>query len=152
MIKSVLAGLALLASALPAHAITVEPCDWRASLLGIPEPWDVHTRTYANGDIRIAVTDMIEPAGGPYHLVVISPPYDELGSKQCRVVSLDGSMGFARMIPASAQSNYDPATGLTLTLPAGTYNAETGGTIERDISVTINQATGAIAARWTGGK
>ncbi len=151
MIRSVLAGLTLLALSLPAHAITVEPCDWRASLEGIPEPWEVHTRTFANGEIRITVTDMIEPAAGSYHLVVISPPYHELGGKQCQVVSLDGGLGFARMIPASATSSYDPATGLTLILPSGIYNHDTGGTIERDLLVTINQATGDINARWANG-
>jgi len=153
MIRHLLPALAALALfTAPAAAITVEPCDWRASLAGIPKPWDVHSRTYANGNIRITVTDMIEPAGGPYHLVVISPPYDELGAKQCRVVSLDSAMGFARMIPASAESSYDPATGLTLVIPSGTYDPDTGGTVERNLSVTINQATGDITARWTGGK
>ena len=147
---ALLAGLAALAT--PALAQTVEECDWRASLVAIPEPWDVHTRTFARGDIRITVTDAIEPAAGPYHLVVLSGPYDELGSRQCRVVSLQGSLGFARMIPASAQSAYDPATGLTLTIPAGTYDADTGGIDERDIIVTINQASGLVTARWAGGK
>ncbi|MFK7791657.1 MAG: hypothetical protein AB8B88_03195 [Devosiaceae bacterium] len=149
MIRRFLLSLTALAClAAPAVAITVEPCDWRASLEGIPAPWEEHTRTFANGDVRITVTDMIEPAAGAYHLVIISPPYDELGAKQCQVVSLDGSLGFARMIPASAQSSYDPATGLTLILPSGTYNHDTGGVNECDLSVTINQATGQITANW----
>jgi hypothetical protein len=102
MIRPLLPALAALALfTAPAAAITVEPCDWRASLAGVPEPWDVHSRTYANGNIRITVTDMIEPAAGSYHLVVISPPYDEWAGKQCRVVSADSAMGFARLIPAS---------------------------------------------------
>ena len=145
-----LAAVGLFAS--PATAITVEDCDWRASLVAIPEPWDIHTRTFARGDIRITVTDAIEPAAGPYHLVILSGPYDELGSRQCRVVSLDGSLGFARMIPASAQSSYDPATGLTLTIPAGTHDAATGGIHERDVRVTINQASGLVTAQWADGQ
>ncbi len=145
-------AIAALIFAAPASAITVEECDWRASLAGIPEPWEDHTRTYANGDVRITVTDMIEPAAGAFHLVVISPPYDELGGKQCRVVSLNGATGFTRLITSTASSAYNPAVGLTLTLPSGTYNPETGGTDEQDLLVTINQATGDIDVRWAGGK
>lgn len=149
MIRTVaLAGLLTLGLVGSANAITIEPCDWRASLQGIPEPWADHSRTYASGDVRVTVTDMIEPGAAPYHLVVISPPYDELGARQCRVVSLDSNLGFARMVLVSAQSSYDPASGLTLTIPSGLPDEATGGIRERDLAVTINQATADITAQW----
>jgi hypothetical protein len=140
--------------ALPTLAQTIEACDWRASIQSLVEPWDApeNTRTFANGDVRLAVTDVIEPAAGAFHLVILSPPFDELGGRQCQIVSANGSVGFTGLTLDGMTSAYDPATGLTFTIEAGAYDPNTGGTLPRTLTVTLNQATGAITANVQGGK
>ena len=54
------AGLALSA---PAAAQSLSDCDWRASAWLLAEPWEANSRTFANGDVRIALIDAIEQAG-----------------------------------------------------------------------------------------
>ena len=62
MTRLVFVLLLVLASAAHASAQSVEDCDWRASAQALIEPWEDNTRTFANGDVRLAVTDTIEPA------------------------------------------------------------------------------------------
>ena len=124
-------------------AQTVADCDWRARADAIVEPWQANTRSYANGDVRVALLDAIEPAAGALHLLVISPPRDELGARQCRVVSLDGSMGFAGMLFEDGAASYDPAQGLLLSYDVQRLAGD-GGFVPDVLSVVINQATGAI--------
>ncbi|MEM6382880.1 MAG: hypothetical protein AAF739_09415 [Pseudomonadota bacterium] len=136
----------------PAQAVTVAECDWRASAQAIVEPWDVFSRTFANGDVRITLTDTIEPAAGALHLVILSPPLDELGGRQCKVVSADGSSGFAGVLFEDMTSDYNPTTGLRLTMDVQVFNATTDTFQPRSLAVTINQASGAVDARLLGGK
>lgn len=143
-----LAAFAALAA--PASAQSIEDCDWRASLHAMAEPWEDNTRTFANGNVRLAVTDTIEPAAGAFHLAILSPPYDELGGRQCQVISADGNIGFAGLTLDDMTSDYDPAIGLTFTLKAGAYNPETGGTLPQTLTITLNQATGEITASTDG--
>lgn len=129
----------------PAPAQVVSDCDWRASAIAIAEPWEQNTRQFANGAIRVAVMDLVEPAAGAFHLLLLSPPLDELGVPQCKLVSLSDDLGFADLTLDRIQAHYDPARGLTLLLAA---KRRTDGDIYQDarLSVTINQASGAIAA------
>lgn len=153
---TVLLALALLAW-LPASATraqVVEACDWRASMPALVEPWEspANTRTFANGNVRLALADLIEPAAGAFHLIILSPPYDELGGRQCAVVTQSANIGFTGLTLDGMTSAYDPAIGLTFILQAGAYNAQTGGTTPRILTLTLNQATGAITANMQGGK
>jgi hypothetical protein len=143
-----LTALSVLAVAFPAFAQTVEECDWRASAQALVEPWDApyNTRTFANGDVRLAVLDMIEPAAGAFHVLILSPPYDELGGRQCRVVSANGSLGFTGLTLEAMISDYDPAIGLSFAIQSGAYDPKTGGTLPMTLRITLNQATGAITA------
>lgn len=132
-----------LAVAMPAAAQDVAKCDWRGAAQAIAEPWENNTATFANGAIRLAVMDLQEPAAGAMHLLILSPPHTELGERQCRVVSADGSFGFAGLSLVGATTSYDPAAGLTVSLPAKRWSA---GDIFTDtwLHVTVNQASGAI--------
>ena len=141
------ATLALsMALALPATAQDVADCDWRGAAQAIAEPWEDNTATFANGAVRLAVMDVMEPAAGAYHLLILSPPRNELGERQCRVMSAQGSFGFAGLSLQGATAAYDPTTGLTVVLPA---KRSSGGDVFTDASlhVTINQATGTITGR-----
>ncbi|WP_295049131.1 hypothetical protein [uncultured Paracoccus sp.] len=136
----------LLACPAQAQTIEIKPCGDADRVDTIAEPWERNIAAYADGNIRVALLDMVEPAGGAWKLAVISPPRDELGLPQCRVVGADG-MGFYSLDFAARQASYDPARGLTLTMPARRYDeiAPDGG--HDHLSVTINQQTGQIAAQ-----
>ncbi|MCR8549382.1 hypothetical protein M4578_16240 [Salipiger sp. P9] len=140
------AGLALIALATPLAAQEVLPCEWQARANAIAEPWEQNTRTFANGAVRLAVLDTIEPAAGAFWLLILSPPYNELGDRQCRVVGYNGG-GFSGMSLADLGASYDPARGLTFTLPVQLYNQATAGFGRAALSVTVNQATGAVTPR-----
>lgn len=146
-------GLGILAAclqalaALPAQAVTVAACDGLASVQSIAEPWEANTRTFANGEIRLVVLDTIEPAAGAFHLAILHPPRDELGSPMCSQVSASEGMGFGGMDIGPATASYDPARGLTVSLPVSVYDPDAAEfyTVKR-LSVTINQSTGQVQA------
>lgn len=132
----------MLASA--ASAQDVGECDWRASAQALAEPWQENTRTFANGKTRLAVMDVIEPAAGAYYLMVLSPPYDEVGGRQCRIIGMGHGIGFAGIDFNSLDASYDPATGLTFALPVSVYDGANGGFAPKVLGFTLNQATGHI--------
>ena len=135
--------VALVALGGPGQAQEVGPCDWRSGADGLIEPWEEYTRTFSNGKVRIALLDRIEPGAAPLHFLILSPPYDELGARQCRVLSLQGSRGFADVDFASLEAGYDPSIGLTFKISVrviGPIEAE-----DRMLRFTLNQATGAIS-------
>ncbi|MCZ0962792.1 hypothetical protein [Paracoccus benzoatiresistens] len=139
-------ALVLSVLAAPAAAQQVLPCD-NAPAESIAEPWEANTASYAEGQVRIAVLDMVEPAGGALKLLVISPPRDEVGYRQCRVIQSDRGIGFYDLDFAKRRASYDPQKGLTLTMPAQHYlpgNPEAGWF---QLSLSINQQTGDITVQ-----
>ncbi len=132
--------------AVPVQAQEVRDCDWRASAWNLAEPWEENSRTFANGAVRLALLDTIEPAAVPFHLLVLSPPYDEVGARQCRVVSFDGGLGFGSIAFGRLTASYDPAIGLTFEVPVVIYLPEANFANPSLLRVTLNQATGAVGA------
>lgn len=141
-------ALAALFLATPATAQTVTACGSQANAANLVEPWDANSRTFSNGDVRLALLDTVEPAGTPFYLLLISPPRDELGLPQCRVVALRENEGFYSLDFAALETSYDPARGLTFTLPAGIYDVDRGLPVDGTLSVTLNQSTGDIATSF----
>ncbi|WP_231704082.1 hypothetical protein [Cochlodiniinecator piscidefendens] len=127
-------------------AQSVEDCDWRARADAIMEPWEENTRTFSNGRVRIAALDTTEPAAGALHVLVVSPPFDELGTRQCKVISLDGSIGFAGLDFSTLNARYDPLTGLDFNLVVGLYDFDSGSSVSTNLNFQLNQATGEIIA------
>ncbi|MBW4982586.1 hypothetical protein KZZ07_08540 [Mameliella sp. CS4] len=125
------------------NIVTVQDCDWQASARNIVEPWEAHSRTFSNGKTRLALMDTIEPAAAWAWMLVLSPPYSELGDRQCKVIGLNG-MGFAGMEFGALNADYDPATGLTFTVPVNVYDPDTAMPATATLRFTLNQATGAI--------
>lgn len=147
-------AVAFLALGLPAAAQSVGDCGDLVSARNLAEPWEVNTATYADGGIRVAVIDTMEPAAAAVHLMVLSPPLDEIGGRQCRLVSLSrvdggGAMGFFDIGFSDRKADYDPARGLVLTMPASTFDPATGGGAPTVLSVTINQSSGEVTAGAT---
>lgn len=145
--RALLMLTALLMAAPPALAADVARCDdSRSNAWNLAEPWEANSALFANGAIRLAVVDTIEPAGTPFHLLVLSPPIDVLGGRQCRVVSAEGVNGFGGLDLSGAVASYDPARGLRVVIPAKTYLPDSGEFGPATLTVIINQATGAIDA------
>ncbi|WP_424944439.1 hypothetical protein [Aliiroseovarius crassostreae] len=138
-------SLGLLA-AQPSYAQSVSDCDWRAASINLVEPWDETSRTFANGDVRIALLDTVEPAAAAYHLLILSPPYDEVGGRQCRVISAEDTLGFMGVTFDQIEAEYDPEHGLVFRLPVARYNADTSEGDWLDLLFVVNQASGQVVA------
>ena len=142
--RKFLFGLIVAIFALPAAAQTASECDWRASAQALAEPWEANSRTFANGAMRVALLDTVEPAAGSYHILVLSPPYTELGDRQCRVISFQDTFGFAGIQFQDLTASYDPAIGLTFQLPVYIYLFDQGFSNAGLLKFSLNQATGRI--------
>lgn len=144
LIKTILATTILAATISNVQAQSVEPCDWVSNAVNLMEPWEQNTRTFANGDVRIAALDTIEPGAAAFHLLVVSPPYDELGSRQCKVVSISSGIGFSGLDFESLNARYDPAVGLIFKMDVQVSSPNTGTFDNRVARFTLNQSTGEI--------
>lgn len=131
----------------PAAAQAISACDdWRSSVLGIAEPWEANTKTYADGTVRMVIMDVGEPVAGSYRLLILTPPTDENpDGRQCQVLSFDADLGFAGLSFDGVTDITDP-TGLTVIIPAKRWIAETDTYADAKLSVTVNSTDGAIAA------
>lgn len=131
----------------PAMAQEIGTCDdYRSSVAMLAEPWEANTRIFADGTVRLALIDTYEPAAAAFHLVILSPPYDEMGFGQCALVSFDDGMGFAGLNVGATEAAYDPATGLAFSMPATRWLPDTDTYVDTQLHVTLNQETGAITA------
>ncbi len=128
------------------YAVTVNECDWVSNARNIVEPWDKNTRTFANGNVRLALMDVVEPAAAAFHILVLSPPYDELGTRQCREISLQNSIGFSSINFDALQASYDPSVGLMFKIPIQTLNNNAQTPSNSNLLFSLNQATGQINA------
>ena len=131
----------------PAPAQVIEECGWVGSPANIVEPWQAHSRTYANGAIRIALLDTEEPVCCAAHLLVLSPSGQDEGPgyRQCHVVSdRDGGLGFNLIDFDAIASSYDPALGLRLDVPFWRYTDGRDRGRPGALALRINQASGAV--------
>lgn len=142
--RIVLISLVMLMTPISGKAQEVAECDWRASARAIAEPWETNTRLFANGAVRLALLDTVEPASAAFHLLILSPPYDELGDRQCRVVGFAEGVGYAAMHFQALEAGYDPAIGLIFTLPAQIYLPDSGFSNSTLLTITLNQSTGVV--------
>ncbi len=117
------AGLGALTAALiagPAAAVVVEDCEGVATVENIAEPWEVNSKSFYQGEVRLAVVDTGgEPACCSTHLMVLytedtgeEPPY-----RACKLVSDQPQRGFGDVDFKHLVASYDPATGLTFSVP-----------------------------------
>lgn len=107
--------------------------------------WSDPTRVFADGAIRFVTLDVGEPAGAAVHVMVLFPGTDDPFG-DCRIVSAgsDG-FGFLDVDLKRADASYDAARGLTVRIPAS-EDAPVHST-PLSVEVTVNQATGTVAAR-----
>lgn len=149
---AMLAALTLALSGLAAQSQSafVAPCrpDLPGHARSIAEPWEDNTLTFANGAVRLVILDMIEPSGAAFHLLVLSPPYEASGERQCRLLSYGDGRGFGFLSFERAEADYDPVTGLSVVMDMGRYNPDTGLNDAWALAVTIDQSTGAVSGAW----
>lgn len=140
------AAVALAMAMAPAMTLAQEVgvCDWRSSAASIVEPWEEYSRTFSDGKVRIALLDTLEPAATAVHVLILSPPYDELGARQCRVLSHHDASGFSNADFSTLDATYDPAVGLIFEIAVEVMGAV--GPEDRTLRFTLNQATGGIGA------
>lgn len=149
MMKRITIILAVLSTFIvSAHAQSIEPCDWIANGANIIEPWEQNTRTFANGDVRITALDTVEPAVAAFHFMVLSPPYDEVGSRQCKIVSMSSGIGFSGADFQTLDASYDPAIGLTFTTDVQVLSSDSTSFNNQRLQFTLNQATGEMQATF----
>ncbi|PCJ82913.1 MAG: hypothetical protein COA52_19715 [Hyphomicrobiales bacterium] len=140
-------ALAIISLSTASQAQVVNECDWVTNARNIVEPWEKNTRTFANGDVRLALIDVVEPAAGAFHILVLSPPYDELGTRQCRQISTQSSIGFSGINFSQLDAGYDPSVGLMFQLPVQIFDPNSGNFVGHRLLFTVNQATGAIGTQ-----
>ncbi len=122
------------------------PCHWQTSARNIVEPWEDNMRAFANGEVRVVNLDTIEPAVGFAYLMIISPPRDVMGGRQCRVIGAAENIGFAGLDFDTLSADYDPAVGLMFEVVASVYAPETDTIERRFLNITLNQQTGDVVA------
>lgn len=128
----------------PVAAQTAFPCGWQARADAIVEPWEDHSATFANGAVRVALLDVAEPAAAAFYLLITHPPLDEVAGRTCTVIGLDEDLGYAAIFFDELEAGYDPAVGLTFTVPAIIYLPEQSFQNSALLSIAVNQATGAV--------
>lgn len=122
--------------------------DWQSQAWNLAEPWDANSRVFANGAIRVALIDTVEPAAAAFFLLVLHPlPGDEMQGRNCHLVGQGPLIGFAGVDFASLTAAYDPANGLVLTLPVTRADAN-GGFFADRLSVTVNQTHETISVAF----
>jgi len=154
MDKRLFAFLALGAAfASPLAAQQVRPCGdggdfaYETTAMAIAEPWEANMRSFANGDIRITIMDIWEPALGAYYLMVLNWPAGDIAAerRECSLVS-NGELGFVGMTLEGLKSRYDPARGLVLDLPTSFYNPVEDDLEEGVLQVVIDRKNQVISA------
>ncbi len=126
-----LAMIALFLSTVTAQAAVIGECGDLNSLENLVEPWEKNTKSFYNGQVRIALVDTGgEPVCCSTHLVIMVPSNDEMGGSKCMVFSQEkytsegeapSYMGFQSIDFQNIKSSYDPAKGLSLSIPYSTY-------------------------------
>ena len=144
MTRRTLAAAVVAAALAPLSAAAqhVGDCEvWQANARNVV--WEAETPTYGNGAIRFVLLDTEAPATAAYYLMVIYPAPDE-AFEECRLVASVEGLGFAALGLHASMSRYDPAEGLTLSLPAAAFLE--GGPVEGHLDVVVNRATGEVRA------
>lgn len=144
------AYLALVATlaATPLAAQSLRDCDtFEANARNTYGPYEETIREFANGAIRVIALDAVEPASGSFH-VMVTYPHPEDPWQQCALISNQDNIGFGWLNMAETDASYDPATGLTVTVPV--ENVSGVASWDQLLTITVNQATGTVTPVLSG--
>ncbi|MBC7986531.1 MAG: hypothetical protein H7X93_07655 [Sphingomonadaceae bacterium] len=108
-----------------------------------PGPNNANIRQFYEGRVVVLALDQEEPACCAFGVAFLLPSGD--GRDEPAFVQCQAVIGYAGLDVAGAQAAYDPARGLTLTIPAREYVHDTGGSRETaPLVVTIDAGAGTI--------
>lgn len=141
--------VASLLSAFPAGAaeVSVTPCAEGPRADQIAEPWEDNIATYAEGKVRVAAIDTIEPAAVPFHVMILTPPLDEVGGRLCRMVSQSPGAGFFGLDFTRREAKYVQGRGLVITVPVTEYDTVTEDGVAALLTIDVDQSTGKVTAK-----
>lgn len=145
--KCLTAGLLTLCA--PAQAQVVWDCaPDLAQARNIAEPWEQNTLTLAGGEVRLAVIDAVEPGAVPFHLMVLTPPYDEHGVRRCHLVSATADVfGFSALtLDGILVRDLSDGT-LDLELRAGIWNDDEASVGPARLHLSLDPVLGNLSAR-----
>ncbi len=139
------AAMALLAGS-PAHAAAVVDCDEAASAWNIVEPWEKNTRSFYNGQVRVAYLDTGgEPACCSAQLLVIFPDHSDVSAQgACKLVRKTKDTGFAGIDFAGIKTSYDAHKGLLITIPYTTMSDDGSRAIPASVHVRLDLDRGTL--------
>jgi len=107
-----------------AQAQEVRSCnDVSVGIETLVTPVANNVRTFYNNRIQIYNIDTIEPAAAPAGIVIVlpsSPEDDPIGGSKCLAIR-----GFSAINIKAARAAYDPAKGLSLSIPTRKFDPET---------------------------
>lgn len=104
---------------------------------------NANVRHFYNGMVTLLLLDTEEPAAASYGFAVLMPSGD--GEEEPAFMTCWLNWGFTYVDTAAATSRYDPAEGLTLTIPVLMYDHETGmGREAPPVRLLINAGQGTI--------
>jgi hypothetical protein len=115
------------------------PCEdhWSAAIRNIWVTDDGEgVRSFAQGAVRLIRIDTEEPAVASGGVVLLMPDGD--GSEEPIGVACYVNWGYGIVDVDETQASYDPATGLTLTIPTQTMSLDTNHMVERPIRIRID--------------
>ena len=111
----------------------------------IIDPVDMKGRSYANGDVTIAVVhDGRSNSGDSLFILVYAPDTENPEQKQCRMIGMEEGRGYANVRLEAANADYTAADGLTVIIPARIYLMESGFSNTTMLSVNVNRASDEI--------
>ncbi len=144
-------ALMLLAATAPAGAVTIRDCSDDEATSGarnIAEPWEKNTRTFYQGNVRVALLDTGgEPVCCSVHLLILSPTGDEQCEyRACHIVNDHEGLGFVSIDFARLRANYDGKRGLLIAIPYALYNDEGGPQKTGVARVRVNVSNGRVSA------
>ena len=98
-------------------------------------------RTYYDGAVTLLQIDTIEPAAASGGVIVLMWTGSELSdiSRHCWVTSGHGGIDVD-----ATESSYDPAIGLTLSVPTSGFSQEDGSPIEGAVRFRLNVEAGTL--------
>lgn len=102
----------------------VRPCqEVNVGIETLVTPVANNVRSFYNNRVQIYNIDTIEPAAAPAGIVIVlpsSPEDDPIGGSKCLAIR-----GFSAINIKAARAAYDPAKGLSLSIPTRKFDPET---------------------------
>lgn len=139
---------AAILAATPIAAQSMRDCDtFEANARNTYGPYEETIREFANGAIRVIALDVGEPAGGSFH-VMVTYPHPEDPWQNCALISSEANIGFGWLNMAEVEASYDPAIGLSVTIPIEAVSGVASW--DQILTITVNQATGTVTPVLSG--